>query len=212
MLRGRTPVLPGKAVASSMIAPALFAWWLWPVSRAVRVGLHSAVVWKRLYLRPLAASFSSVGMRIGPPKALLWPKPMSSISTITTLGAPCGRLHLEARRRLRVARVELGDRLALAAPGSAGPCGRAPRLAGGGRRRGGGQQRREPKSQCVRGHASLHRSPPSRMGTLSIELAAPRPRGGDGTKPTAAKAVTSGTGAGPGPQLPLGRVVRSHQL
>ena len=94
-----------------MIAPALLAWWLWPVSRAVRVGLHSAVVWKRLYLRPPAASFSSVGMRIGPPKALLWPKPMSSISTITTLGAPCGRLHLEARRRLRLARVELGDRL-----------------------------------------------------------------------------------------------------
>ncbi len=29
-------------------------------------------------------------MRIGPPNALLWPKPMSSISTITTLGAPAG--------------------------------------------------------------------------------------------------------------------------
>ncbi len=56
----------------------------------MRVGLQSAVVWKRLYLRPPAASFSTVGMLIGPPKALLWPKPMSSISTITTLGAPCG--------------------------------------------------------------------------------------------------------------------------
>src|SRR5882762_1063102 len=90
MVRGRTPVLPGKAVASSMIAPALLAWWLWPVNRAVRVGLQSAVVWKRLYLRPLAAIFSSVGMRIGPPNALLCPKPMSSISTMTTLGAPGG--------------------------------------------------------------------------------------------------------------------------
>ena len=92
MLRGRTPVLPGKAVASSMIAPALLAWWLWPVSRATRVGLQSAVVWKRLYRRPLFASFSSVGMLMGPPKALLWPKPMSSIKTMTTLGAPLGAL------------------------------------------------------------------------------------------------------------------------
>ena len=107
---GRTPVLPGNAVASSMIAPALLAWWLWPVSSATRVGLHSAVVWKRLYRSPPFASFSSVGMLIGPPNALLWPKPMSSISTITTLGAPCGRLHLEARRRLGVARVERRDR------------------------------------------------------------------------------------------------------
>jgi hypothetical protein len=29
-------------------------------------------------------------VRIGPPKALLWPKPMSSINTITTFGAPSG--------------------------------------------------------------------------------------------------------------------------
>jgi hypothetical protein len=73
-----------------MIAPALLAWWLWPVSRAVRVGLQSAVVWKRLYLRPLAAIFSSVGILMGPPKALLWPKPKSSINTITMLAAPAG--------------------------------------------------------------------------------------------------------------------------
>ncbi len=56
----------------------------------MRVGLHSAVVWKRLYFKPLSARRSSVGIRTGPPKALLAPKPMSSISTITTLGAPCG--------------------------------------------------------------------------------------------------------------------------
>ena len=56
-----------------------------------------------------SARRSSVGMWIGPPKALDWPKPMSSISTMTTFGAPCRRLDLEARRRLRVARVELGD-------------------------------------------------------------------------------------------------------
>ena len=33
MLLGRIPVLPENAVASSMMAPALFAWWLCPVSR-----------------------------------------------------------------------------------------------------------------------------------------------------------------------------------
>ncbi len=48
-----------------MIAPALFVWWLRPVSRATRVGEQSAVVWKRLYLSPWLASRSSVGMGIG---------------------------------------------------------------------------------------------------------------------------------------------------
>jgi hypothetical protein len=65
------------------------------VSSATRVGLHSAVVWKRLYFKPELASRSSVGILIGPPNALECPKPMSSISTITTLGAPCGALTSE---------------------------------------------------------------------------------------------------------------------
>src|SRR5688572_5743250 len=92
MLCGRTPLLPGNAVASSMIAPALHEWWFRPVSRAMRVGEHRDVVWKRLYFRPSFASLSAVGMLIGPPNALEWPKPMSSISTMTTLGAPLGGL------------------------------------------------------------------------------------------------------------------------
>src|SRR3982750_1364927 len=92
MLLGRTPVLPGKAVAVSMIEPVLQLWWLRPVSRAMRVGEHRAQVWKRLYFSPLAASRSHVGMWIGPPKALDWPKPMSSIRTMTTLGARLGAL------------------------------------------------------------------------------------------------------------------------
>src|SRR4051812_11276319 len=92
MLFGRTPVLPGKPVAVSMIDPVLHEWWLRPVSRAIRVGEHRAVVWKRLYFRPFLARRSQVGMWTGPPKALLWPKPMSSISTMTTLGAPRGAL------------------------------------------------------------------------------------------------------------------------
>mgnify|MGYP007006511335 CR=1 FL=1 len=33
-LAGRTPVLPGIPVASSMMAPALFTWWFRPVSNA----------------------------------------------------------------------------------------------------------------------------------------------------------------------------------
>jgi hypothetical protein len=38
----------------------------------------------------LLAIFSSVGMLMGPPNALLCPKPISSIKTITILGAPFG--------------------------------------------------------------------------------------------------------------------------
>ena len=89
-LSGRAPVLPGKAVATSMIAPALFVWWLRPVRSATRVGEQRAVVWKRLYLSPWLASRSSVGMGIWPPNVLGWPNPMSSIRKTMTLGAPCG--------------------------------------------------------------------------------------------------------------------------
>ena len=65
-------------------------WWLRPVSSACRVGAHSAVVWKRLYRRPPAASRSAVGVRHGPPNALDAPKPTSSSRTISTFGAPSG--------------------------------------------------------------------------------------------------------------------------
>ena len=56
----------------------------------MRVGEQSAVVWKLLKRRPPAASLSRVGILIGPPKALDWPKPMSSSRTTTTFGAPWG--------------------------------------------------------------------------------------------------------------------------
>ena len=75
-----------------MIEPVLTVWWLRPVLSALRVGEHSAVVWKLLKRRPDWASWSMVGVRMGPPKVLGPPKPMSSISTITTLGAPLGAL------------------------------------------------------------------------------------------------------------------------
>ena len=54
------------------------------------MGEHSAVVWKRLYLRPFSASRSAVGVAHGPPNALEAPKPTSSSSTTSTFGAPSG--------------------------------------------------------------------------------------------------------------------------
>src|SRR6478736_1454252 len=70
--------------------PIPTAWWLRPESIAARVGEQSAVVWKRLYFRPWAASFSAFGVRHGPPKALEAPKPTSSSRTTSTFGAPVG--------------------------------------------------------------------------------------------------------------------------
>src|SRR3954451_21221828 len=65
-------------------------WWLRPVSRAARVGAHSAVVWNRLYFRPPAASRSAVGVAHGPPHALDAANPTSSSRITRTLGAPSG--------------------------------------------------------------------------------------------------------------------------
>jgi len=128
-------VLPGKAVAVSVIDPMLHEWWLRPVNSAMRVGEHSAVVWKRLYFSPFFASFSAFGHVVGPPKALEWPKPMSSISTMTMLGAPLGGLTSKRGGALAFAGVKLGDRLEdrlrdrqdapllrRLLPGNGGPC------------------------------------------------------------------------------------------
>src|SRR4029453_17091876 len=65
-------------------------WSLRPVRRPCRVGEQSAVVWKRLYRRPPAASFSALGVAQGPPKALEQPNPASSMRISRTLGAPLG--------------------------------------------------------------------------------------------------------------------------
>jgi hypothetical protein len=65
-------------------------WWFRPDSKAARVGAHSAVVWKRLYFRPLPASRSAVGVAHGPPNQLDAAKPTSSSKTTSTLGAPTG--------------------------------------------------------------------------------------------------------------------------
>ena len=54
------------------------------------MGEHNAVVWKRLYVRPSAASRSAVGVSHGPPNALEAPNPTSSIRAMITFGAPAG--------------------------------------------------------------------------------------------------------------------------
>src|SRR4051794_41837138 len=72
------------------MTPMPTVWWLRPESRAARVGAHSAVVWKRLYFRPLSASRSAVGVAHGPPNALEAAKPTSSSRMTSTLGAPAG--------------------------------------------------------------------------------------------------------------------------
>ena len=87
---GRSELLPGADVAVSVMLPMPTEWWLRPVSIAWRVGAHSAVVWKRLYFKPPAASLSAVGVAHGPPNALDAPKPTSSSRMISTLGAPSG--------------------------------------------------------------------------------------------------------------------------
>ena len=48
-------------------------------------------------------------MWIGPPNALEWPKPMSSISTMTTFGAPSGAFTSKRGGACRLAGVDLGD-------------------------------------------------------------------------------------------------------
>src|SRR6187551_2344871 len=72
------------------MTPIPTVWWLRPVSNAARVGAHSAVVWKRLYLSPFPASRSAVGVAHGPPNALDPAKPTSSSRTTSTFGAPAG--------------------------------------------------------------------------------------------------------------------------
>src|ERR1700737_1486339 len=90
MVLGSTELYPGAPVAISVMPPMPAEWWLRPVSSAARVGEQRAVVWKRLYFSPAAASFSAFGVWQGPPKALAEPNPASSIRMSRTWGAPFG--------------------------------------------------------------------------------------------------------------------------
>jgi hypothetical protein len=71
-----------------------------PVKSACRVGEQRAVVWKQVYFRPPAASFSASGVWQGPPKALEAPKPTSSRRMIKTFGAPLGGRNCSIRGNL----------------------------------------------------------------------------------------------------------------
>ena len=52
----------------SAITPKPAEWWLRPVISAARVGEQSAVEWNWVQLSPSAAIWSSVGVRMTPPK------------------------------------------------------------------------------------------------------------------------------------------------
>ena len=99
---GRTLQLPGADIAISVMAPMPTEWWLRPHSIAARVGAHSAVVWKRVYLRPPAASRSAVGMWHGPPNAVEAPKPTSSNQEDEHVGRARRRAQRRDRRILGV--------------------------------------------------------------------------------------------------------------
>ena len=89
-----------------MIEPVLTVWWFRPVLSALRVGEHSAVVWKLLKRRPVWASWSMVGVRMGPPK-VRGPAEADVVDQHNhDIGSAFGRLDLEPRRWLGVPRVE----------------------------------------------------------------------------------------------------------
>src|SRR5581483_4234858 len=74
------------------MTPVPAEWWLRPVSRAARVGEQRAVVWKRVYRKPIFARRSRFGVGTCPPNVPHCPNPASSIRMIRTLGAPAGAL------------------------------------------------------------------------------------------------------------------------
>ncbi len=73
-----------------MMMPVCTVCWSRPVIKAARVGEQSAVVLNALYLRPRAASASSVGVGTGPPNVPEAPKPTSSVRITRIFGAPAG--------------------------------------------------------------------------------------------------------------------------
>ena len=73
-------------------AHTLTRWWLRPVSMAARVGEHTAVTWKRLYVSPISCTRVRLGVLMPPPKVSGPPKPASSMRTRSTLGALLGAL------------------------------------------------------------------------------------------------------------------------
>ena len=64
---GMWPLAFGKPDVASVMHAIPFVVWLRPVSRHERVGEHSAVVWKFVYVRPRPATRAMFGVSIRPP-------------------------------------------------------------------------------------------------------------------------------------------------
>jgi hypothetical protein len=87
---GMCPLAFGKPDDASEMQAIPFVVWLRPVRRHERVGEHSAVVWKFVYVRPLSAMRLMFGTSIAPPYGSSAEKPTSSRTTYRTLGASAG--------------------------------------------------------------------------------------------------------------------------
>ena len=57
---------------------------------AARVGEHTAVTWKLLYVTPICCTREKAGELIGPPNVSIAPNPASSMMARSTFGAPSG--------------------------------------------------------------------------------------------------------------------------
>ena len=75
---GMCPLELGKPDAASVMLAIPFVVWLRPVSRHERVGEHSAVVWKFVYVRPCSAIRLMFGVSISPPNGSIAENPTSS--------------------------------------------------------------------------------------------------------------------------------------
>ena len=78
---GIKPLYPGKPEAASVMIAMPFLWGLRPVSRHDRVGEHSAVVWKFVYVRPRSWIRRMLGISTRPPYTSQAPNPVSSQTT-----------------------------------------------------------------------------------------------------------------------------------
>ena len=75
---GMCPFELGNPDAASVIVAIPFVVWLRPVIRHERVGEHSAVVWKFVYVSPCSAIRLMFGVSIRPPNGSIAEKPTSS--------------------------------------------------------------------------------------------------------------------------------------
>src|SRR3954471_4014093 len=82
----------GNPDAASVIVAIPLVVWFRPVIRQDRVGEHSAVVWKFVYVSPRSAIRLTFGASTSPPYGSMAEKPTSSRTTYSTLGASSGAI------------------------------------------------------------------------------------------------------------------------